>query len=114
MKRKLSIIAAPIALITGLAFSVPAAAQGVYSPGQMRAEIAQLDRQIARIGQSRAFTNSEYRRMTNAVDALDRLYDRYRRGGFSSYELRSLSNRIDNLHVRVAQQANDRERLRRC
>ena len=112
MFMKIATIATPLALAAGIAFATPAAAQN-YSPHQMRAEIGQLHQQVERIGESRRFTNSEYRRMQNAVDLLEDTYRQYGRDGFDRREVAGLSERIDNVRARIRTQARDGDRLNR-
>ena len=112
MFTKVTKIAAPLALAAGIAFATPAAAS-FYSPFQMRVEIGQLHQQVERIGQSNRFTNSEYRRMQNAVDLLEDTYRSYGRDGFDRREVAGLSERIDNVRARINTQARDGDRLNR-
>jgi hypothetical protein len=72
-----------------------------------------LHQQVERIGESRRFTNAEYRRMQNAVDSLDAAFRQYGRDGFSRREIAGLSERIDNVRARIDTQANDSDQLRR-
>jgi len=113
MSNKITLLAAPLALAAGVAIaSTPAAARD-YSPYEMRVEIGQLHQQVERIGESRRFTNSEYRRMQNAVDSLESRYRQMGRDGFSRAEIAGLSDRIDNVRERIYVQARDGDRLRR-
>lgn len=112
MRIKTLALTAPLALAAGLALAAPAAARD-YSPFEMRVQIGQLQERVERIGESRRFTNSEYRRMLNAVEALEDTYRASGRDGFTGREIASLSDRIDNVRDRINTQARDGDRLNR-
>ena len=105
--------AATLALAAGIALAAPAAAQDNYSPREMRAEIADLDREVRYLGRGSRLTNSEYRSLNNRVAKLDELYHRYGRDGFTYRELYALSDRIDAVRAIMRSEARDGDRLRR-
>ena len=106
-------LAAPLALVATALMASPAAAQQPYSPRDMRAQLTQIDREIVRIGRTDRFTQSEYRGLSNRVEALDAQISRAGRDGFTRRELDNLSDRIDSLRQDVRRQARDRDRLYR-
>ena len=112
MSNKIKLFVAPLALIAGAAFAVPAAAQN-YSPYEMRMEINHLQERVEQIGETSRFTKAEYRRMQNAVDSLASTYREYGRNGFTRREVAVLNDRIDNVRARIHTQARDGQRLRR-
>lgn len=100
------LVAAPLALAVGALLGSPASAQGWYSgnPGQLRAEIAQLDRQIDR---TRGLSNREERALEARLDRLQGLYRSYARHGFTAGEVRSLEREIASVRIAVQRQAHD-------
>ena len=103
-------LAAPLALAAGALLTSPASAASYKSPGQIRSEINQLDRQIDR---SRGLTSAEERQLTRRIDQVQSLYRTYSRNGFSRAELSVLSTRVDVIRNQLYRQANDRNRDRR-
>jgi hypothetical protein len=99
------LLAAPLALAAGALFTTPAAAAWHANPGQLRAEIAQLDRQIDR---KPGVSNREERVLEQRVDRLHGLYRTYARHGFTRGELRSLDREIASVRVAIQRQAHDR------
>lgn len=112
MSHKIRFFAAPLALAAGLAFASPALAQ-TYSPNEIRNQIDRMEYQIEEIGETRRFTNSEYRQLLNRIDGLRSSYRQYARDGFSRRELSGLSERVDNVRRIIRVQARDGDRLRR-
>ena len=103
---KTFLLAAPLALAAGALLASPASAQGWTSnPGQLRAQIAQLDRQIDR---SRGISNREERALDQRVDRLQGLYRSYARHGFTRGEVRSLQREIASVRVAIQRQSHDR------
>jgi hypothetical protein len=100
-------LAAPLALAAGALLTTPASAASYKSPGQLRSEISQLDRQIDR---SRGLTSTEERQLERRLDQVQSLYSRYARNGFSRAELSVLSTRVDLIRNQLYRQANDRNR----
>jgi len=100
------LLAAPLALAAGALFGSPASAQSwnAANPGQLRAEIAQLDRQVDR---TRGLSNREERALENRVDRLQWLYRTYARHGFTRAEVRTLEREIASVRVSVQRQAHD-------
>jgi hypothetical protein len=99
-------LVAPLALAAGAVLSTPAAAQGwnYGNPNQLRAEIAQIDRQIDR---RPGVSNREERVLERRVDRLQGLYRTYARHGFTRAEVRSLQNEIASVRVALQRQAHD-------
>jgi predicted RNase H-like nuclease (RuvC/YqgF family) len=98
------LLAAPLALAAGALFTTPAAAAWHANPGQLRAEIAQLDRQIDR---KPGVSNREERVLEQRVDRLQNLYRSYARHGYSRVEVRTLEREIASLRVALQRQAHD-------
>jgi hypothetical protein len=104
MTKKLP-FAAPLALAASALLVTPASAANVSNPGQIRAEIQQLDQQIER---SRGLSGREEQRLQNQVDHLQELYRTYARGGFSRAELQRLDRELSATKAQVYQQSRDR------
>jgi hypothetical protein len=104
MTRKF-LLAAPLALAAGALLTTPASARGwADNAGQLRAEIAQLDRQVDR---SHGISNREERALERRVDRLRSLYRDYARHGFTRNETRSLQREIASVRVAVERQSHD-------
>ena len=99
-------LAAPLALAAGALLGSPASAQSwnAGNPAGLRAEIAQLDRQVDR---TRGLSNREERALEQRVDRLQSLYKSYARHGFTRAEVRSLENEIASVRVAIQRQAHD-------
>jgi len=100
------LLAAPLALAAGALLGSPASAQSWNhgNAGQLRAEIAQLDRQVDR---TRGLSNREERALEARVDRLQNLYRSYARGGFTRGEVNSLEREIASVRVAIQRQAHD-------
>ena len=103
------------ALVASLALgaAVPAAAAVYDRPGQLRAEIAQLDRQIDRAEDRRIISRREAAQLNAQVDRLESMFRSYARGGFTRYELAALDSRIDAVKRQIAVQGRDGDRWSR-
>jgi hypothetical protein len=99
------LIAAPLALAAVAAVATPASAAQWNDAGQIRAEIAQLDRQVDRM---RGLSPREEQRLVSRVDRLQALYRSYARGGFTRNELQRLDGELSAVRNQVYAQANDR------
>ena len=99
------LVAAPLALAAAAAVATPASAAGWNGAGQIRAEIAQLDRQVDRL---RGLSPREEQRLEGRVDRLQALYRSYARGGFSRGELQRLNGELSAVRNQVYAQATDR------
>jgi uncharacterized coiled-coil DUF342 family protein len=99
-------LAAPLALAAGALLSSPAAAQSwnYGNPGQLRVEIAQLDKQVDR---TRGLSNREERALEQRVDRLQSLYRSYARHGFTRAEVQTLQREIASVRVAIQRQAHD-------
>ena len=99
------LLAAPLALAAGALFSAPASAAPWHAnAGQLRAEIAQLDRQIDR---KPGVSNREERVLEQRVDRLQNLYRSYARHGFTRAEVRTLEREIASVRAALARQSHD-------
>ena len=99
------LIAAPLALAAIAAVATPASAADRANPGQIRTEIAQLDRQVDRM---RGLSPREEQRLENQVDRLQALYRTYARGGFNRGELQRLDGQLSAVRAQVYAQSHDR------
>src|SRR6476469_275194 len=103
------IVASALAASLALGITVPASA-AVYNPGSLRAEIAQLDNQIARAEARRTISHREAQQLDRQVDRLQDSFRSYARGGFTRYELASLNNGIAQVKVQLRSQRWDGDR----
>jgi len=99
------LLAAPLALAAGAVLATPASAAPFNNAGQIRSEIAQLDRQV---GRTPGLTRSETQRLERQVDQLQDLYQRYARGGFTRNELQTLGSRVDAAKSQLFARGHDR------
>ncbi|MFN3389773.1 MAG: hypothetical protein ACK40O_12675 [Allosphingosinicella sp.] len=89
-------------LLSSVAVAAPASAQyrgGGYGHQPVRnanieRQIDQIEDQIDRMRDRRLISRSEAKRLERRAENIDRLHDRYRRGGLDRHELRDLQNRI--------------------
>jgi len=95
---KTFLIAAPLVLAAAVAVGTPASAAPWISAGQIRSEIAQLDRQVDRLHD---------RRLENQVDRLQALYRGYARGGFTRGELQRLDSQLSAVRAQVYARSRD-------
>jgi len=98
------LFAAPLLLAAGAVLATPASAATWTNPGQLRAEIAQLDRQVDR---SRGLSSREERVLEQRVDRLQDLYRSYARHGFNRFEVQSLEREIVSVRVAIERQSRD-------
>jgi hypothetical protein len=105
------IAASALAASLALGVAVPASAAAAYAPGQLRAQIAQLDRDIERAEARRIISNREAVQLDRQVNRLQVTYRDYARGGFTRNELAALNSRIGTLQRQVAVQARDGNRM---
>ena len=99
------LLSAPLALAAGALFTAPASAAPWHAnAGQLRAEIAQLDRQIDR---KPGVSNREERVLEQRVDRLQDLYRSYARHGFTRSEVRTLEREIASVRAALARQSHD-------
>lgn len=99
------LIAAPLALAAGAIVATPASAAPFANAGQLRAEIAQLDRQVDNL---RGISPREEKRLEAQVDQLQRLYRDYARGGFTRSELQRLDGQVNTVKAQIFAQSRDR------
>lgn len=99
------LIAAPLALAAGAIVATPASAAPFANAGQLRAEIAQLDRQVDNL---RGISPREEKRLEAQVDQLQRLYRDYARGGFTRSELQRLEGQVNTVKAQIFAQSHDR------
>ena len=113
MKTATRIAISAVAASLALGVAMPASAAVYDRPGQIRAEIAQLDRQIDRAEDRRILSRREAAQLNAQVDRLQAMFRSYARGGFTRYELASLDTRLDAVKRQVAIQARDGNRFGR-
>ena len=97
-------LVAPLLLAAGAVLASPASAATWSNGGQLRAEIAQLDRQVDR---SRGLSNREERVLERRVDRLQDLYRAYARHGFNRGEVQTLQREIASVRVAIQRQSHD-------
>jgi hypothetical protein len=104
MTKKL-LLAAPLALAAGAMLATPASARGWDNgAGNLRAEIAQLDRLV---DHTRGLSNREERALQLRVDRLQNLYRSYARHGFTRAEVQTLQREIASVRVAIERQSHD-------
>ena len=104
MTKKL-LLAAPLALAAGALLATPASARDWnYGGNNLRAEIAQLDKQVDR---TRGLSNREERALQLRVDRLQNLYRSYARHGFTRAEVQTLQREIASVRVAIERQSHD-------
>lgn len=101
--RKLNKIAAPAllaALVLGAAS--PAMAQRTpYRADQIRNQISELERRVARSDRRDRISEREAAGLRRDVRDLRYQFQRYNRNGLDRVEMRTLNNRIDNIRMRL-------------
>ncbi len=110
MKVVTKIAASALAASLALGVAVPASAAVWDRPGQMRSEIAQLDRQIDRAEARRTISRREAAQLNAQVDRLQATFRSYARSGFTRYELAALDSRIDMVKRQFVLQSRDGDR----
>ncbi len=110
MKIATRIAASALAASLALGVAVPASAAVWDRPGELRSEIAQLDRQIDRAEARRDISHREAARLNAQVDRLEATFRSYARGGFTRYELAAIDSRIDTVKRQLAVQSRDNNR----
>lgn len=94
------------ALLSSFAAAAPAAAQyrGDYDRGGYGNIERQLDQLVDRIRRAEdrdIISEREEYRLLRQAEQIDRLHDRYRRGGINQWEHRDLQNRIQYLRQQL-------------
>lgn len=110
MNKKAFLLAIPLALGASLMAAAPASAKGVSNGSNIRAEIRQVDRQIGNI---RGLSNREEAQLERRVDNLQRLQQRYSRGGYNRTELRRLNAGLVSIKADIRSQSRDGNRNHR-
>jgi septal ring factor EnvC (AmiA/AmiB activator) len=98
------LLAAPLALAAAGLLATPASAARWNSASQIRAEIAQLDRQVDR---ARGLSPREEQRLERKVDQLQSLYRSFARNGLNRAEISALNSRIETVRNQLFRQSND-------
>jgi hypothetical protein len=109
MNKLTKLIAPALAVSLTLGAAVPTSAAVFYSNGaNVKAQIAQLDRQIDVAKARRQLTWQESASLEKQVDRLQKLYRSYSRNGLTRAELRTLDNQVDNVKRDLVRQSRDR------
>lgn len=91
----------PAILLSAFAVSAPASAQNRdfyrHQGAGIERQLDQIEQQIDRARDRHFISRDEARRFERQAEYIDRLHDRYRRNGLTSFERRDLQNRIDRL-----------------
>ncbi|MBO0749326.1 MAG: hypothetical protein J2O44_02700 [Porphyrobacter sp.] len=98
------LFAAPLLLAAGSVLATPASATPWNNGNQIRAEIAQLDRQIDR---TRGLSQREQQQLHREVSRVQALYRSYARGGFTRSELQTLDRAVGAVKADIARQSHD-------
>jgi septal ring factor EnvC (AmiA/AmiB activator) len=107
MTKATKIVASALAASLALGVAVPAAAAPWNAPGQLRSEIAQLDRQVRQAEARRVISQREAAQLDRQVDRLQDTYRFYARGGFTRSELSQLDRQVDQVKRQLAVSAHD-------
>lgn len=99
------LFAAPLVLAASAVLAAPASAATWNNAGQLRAEIAQLDKQVDR---TRGLSKSEKRVLEQRVNQLQAHYRSYARNGFTRSEISRLNTEINQVRTAIARQSHDR------
>ena len=103
----------PLALAAAAVLATPAyAAPFVHEGGQIRYQIAQLDRQIDRAQARHLLSPIQANRLERQVSELRGLHASYSRGGLSPSEVRVLNQRIDTVQKHIQRQIAQGNRYR--
>jgi len=110
MNKLTKLIAPALAVSLTLGAAVPASAAVFFNNGaNVKAQIAQLDRQVDIAKARHQLTRQESASLTNQVDRLQSLYRSYSRNGLTRAELLTLNSRIDTVKRDLVRQTNDRD-----
>lgn len=100
------------AILSVVAVSAPAAAAAPqhrgYQGHRFEQQIDQIEDRIDRLRDRRQISRKEANRLERQAEQLDRLHDRYRRGGLNRAEANDLQNRIQNLRQQIRWERADR------
>lgn len=103
-----NLLALPAVLAT-LAAAAPAIAAPHRTDGDaLRREIAQLEKRLDRLDDTRRISGREEDRLDRRIANLKRTWSAYSRGGFNRGERRSLAAQIDRVRFDLTRQARDR------
>jgi chromosome segregation ATPase len=103
------LVTSALAASLALGIAVPASAAAWNAPGQLRQQIAQLDRQIDRAEANRTISRWEARQLEQRVANIRAMFNSYARGGFTRQELKNLDNRVDEVKRQLTIQKRDRD-----
>lgn len=107
MNTKMKIAAPALAAMLAIGIAAPASAAHNTAPGNLRSDIAQLDRQIDRALARHQITYREAARLNARVDQLQYSFRQYARGGFTNWELNRLEQRVDAVKFQLARDKRD-------
>lgn len=110
MNKLTKLIAPALAVSLTLGAAVPASAAPFFDNGSnVKAEIAQLDRQVDAAQARHQLSWQESASLEKQVDRLQKLYRTYSRNGLTRAEARVLDNQIDSVKQDLARQSHDRD-----
>lgn len=107
MNTKMKIAAPALAAMLAVGIAAPASAAHNTAPGNLRSDIAQLDRQIDRALARHQITYREAARLNARMDQLQYSFRQYARGGFTNWELNRLEQRVDEVKFQLARDKRD-------
>lgn len=108
MNRFTKIIAPALAASLALGAVAPATAAPFFGAGNVRQQIAQLDRKIDQAERQHRLTRQEAQKLDRLVDQVQTLQARYARNGFTKGELRILDQRIDTVSRQIDREISSR------
>lgn len=99
------------AILSAVAVAAPAAAAAQhrgYQNAGIEQQLDQIENRIDRLRDRRQISRGEANRLERQAEQIDRLHDRYRRGGLNRAEVRDLQGRIQNLRGQIRWDRADR------
>jgi len=101
MNRFTKLIAPALAASLALGAVAPATAAPFFNGGNIRQQIAQLDRKVEQAERQHRLTRQEAQKLNRLVNQVENLQARYARNGFTKGELRILDQRVDTVSRQI-------------
>ena len=108
MNRSSKLIASALAASLALGAAIPATAAPFQGAGNIRQQIAQLDRKVERAESRHLISRQEAQRLDRLVNQVQNLHASLARNGLSRAELRVLDQRIDTVERKIDREIADR------
>jgi hypothetical protein len=111
MNRLTKLIAPAVIASLALGATAPVAAAPFYGAGagNIRQQIAQLDRKVEQAERRHLITRQEAQRLDRLVNQVQNLHTTFARNGLSRAELRALDQRIDTVERQIDREIADRD-----